>query len=103
MSPYGRIWVSTEAPERLLRALVLQMLYSVRSERMLMEQLEQSSVPLVRGAVSQRTGVASDSVYEAFLGRGWIEAWAGLRPAESAPAAAAYILVRMRNLQAAKV
>jgi transposase len=27
-------------PERLLRALVLQMLYSVRSERMLMEQLE---------------------------------------------------------------
>jgi transposase len=28
------------APERLLRALLLQMLYSVRSERMLMEQLE---------------------------------------------------------------
>jgi transposase len=27
-------------PERLLRALVLQMLYTVRSERMLMEQLE---------------------------------------------------------------
>ncbi len=27
-------------PERLLRALLLQMLYSVRSERMLMEQLE---------------------------------------------------------------
>src|SRR5689334_4768234 len=28
------------APERLLRALLLQMLYSIRSERMLMEQLE---------------------------------------------------------------
>lgn len=28
------------APERLLRALLLQMLYSVRSERILMEQLE---------------------------------------------------------------
>ena len=28
------------APERLLRALLLQVLYSVRSERMLMEQLE---------------------------------------------------------------
>src|ERR1700710_1246492 len=27
-------------PERLLRALLLQLLYSVRSERMLMEQLE---------------------------------------------------------------
>ena len=27
-------------PERLLRALLLQMLYTVRSERMLMEQLE---------------------------------------------------------------
>ena len=29
-------------PERLLRALLLQLLYSVRSERMLMEQLEYS-------------------------------------------------------------
>src|ERR671921_1991776 len=28
------------APEKLLRALLLQMLYSIRSERMLMEQLE---------------------------------------------------------------
>lgn len=27
-------------PERLLRALLLQLLYSIRSERMLMEQLE---------------------------------------------------------------
>ena len=28
------------APEKLLRALLLQMLYSVRSERMLMEQMQ---------------------------------------------------------------
>jgi transposase len=28
------------APERLLRALLLQVLYSIRSERLLMEQLE---------------------------------------------------------------
>jgi len=38
-------------PERLLRALLLQMLYSVRSERMLMEQLEYNLLfPVVRGA-----------------------------------------------------
>jgi transposase len=36
-SKYGRPSV---APEKLLRALLLQILYSVRSERMLMEQLE---------------------------------------------------------------
>ena len=28
------------APEKLLRALLLQLLYSIRSERLLMEQLE---------------------------------------------------------------
>jgi transposase len=28
------------APEKLLRALLLQMLYSIRSQRMLMEQLQ---------------------------------------------------------------
>ncbi len=36
-SPIGR---SSIPPERLLRALVLQVLYTVRSERLLMEQLE---------------------------------------------------------------
>ncbi len=35
-SPNGRPSIP---PERLLRALLLQMLYTVRSERMLMEQL----------------------------------------------------------------
>ena len=37
---YGSEGRPSIAPERLLRALLLQMLYSVRSERMLMEQLE---------------------------------------------------------------
>jgi len=37
---YGREGRPSIAPERLLRALLLQMFYSVRSERMLMEQLE---------------------------------------------------------------
>ena len=37
---YGEDGRKSVPPERLLRALLLQMLYSVRSERMLMEQLE---------------------------------------------------------------
>ena len=37
---YGENGRPSIAPERLLRALLLQMLYTVRSERMLMEQLE---------------------------------------------------------------
>src|SRR5947208_14919909 len=37
---YGEDGRKSIPPERLLRALLLQLLYSVRSERMLMEQLE---------------------------------------------------------------
>jgi len=37
---YASVGRPSIAPERLLRALLLQLLYSVRSERMLMEQLE---------------------------------------------------------------
>jgi transposase len=37
---YGEDGRKSIPPERLLRALIVQMLYSVRSERMLMEQLE---------------------------------------------------------------
>ena len=38
------------APEKLLRALLLQVFYTVRSERLLMERIElQSVVPLVVG------------------------------------------------------
>jgi transposase len=37
---YAKIGRPSIAPEKLLRALLLQVLYSVRSERMLMEQLD---------------------------------------------------------------
>src|ERR1700736_795992 len=56
---FRRLYASTGrpsiAPEKLLRALLLQVVYSVRSERMLMEQLDYNLttlhpvVPLVRG------------------------------------------------------
>ena len=39
-SLYAKIGRPSIAPEKLLRALLLQVLYSVRSERMLMEQLD---------------------------------------------------------------
>src|SRR5258708_40333987 len=43
---FSRLYAKTGrpsiAPEKLLRALVLQVLYSVRSERMLIEQLDYS-------------------------------------------------------------
>ena len=62
---YGEEGRRSIPPERLLRALLLQMLYSVRSERMLMEQMEYNlSVPLVRGAVGERAGLASDGIHE---------------------------------------
>ena len=62
---YGEDGRRSIPPERLLRALLLQMLYSVRSERMLMEQLEYNlSVPLVRRAVGERAGLASDGIHE---------------------------------------
>lgn len=37
---YAKIGRPSIAPERLLRALLLQVLYTVRSERLLMEQLD---------------------------------------------------------------
>lgn len=37
---YAKTGRSSIAPEKLLRALLLQVLYSVRSERMLIEQLD---------------------------------------------------------------
>jgi transposase len=54
---YGEDGRRSIPPERLLRALLLQMLYSVRSERMLMEQLEYNL--LFRWFVG-----LSDGVYE---------------------------------------
>src|SRR6185312_5009872 len=45
---YARVGRPSIAPEKLLRAQLLQMLYSIRSERLLMDGL-QPFVPLVRG------------------------------------------------------
>src|ERR1044072_3051923 len=39
---YSQVGRPSLAPERLLRTLLLQLLYSIRSERMLMEQLDYS-------------------------------------------------------------
>jgi transposase len=47
---YAKTGRSSIAPEKLLRALLLQVLYSVRSERLLMEQLDYK--PLFRWFVS---------------------------------------------------
>jgi transposase len=47
---YAEIGRPSVAPEKLLRALLLQVLYTVRSERMLMEELNlQPVVPMVCG------------------------------------------------------
>ena len=52
-------------PEQLLRALLLQVLYTVRSERLLMEELNYNlAVPLVRGLEFGRPGLASHHVYQ---------------------------------------
>jgi transposase len=48
---YAKVGRPSIPPEQLLRAQLLQMLYSVRSERLLMEQMGlQHFVSLVRGA-----------------------------------------------------
>src|SRR5205809_4001298 len=50
---YARAGRPSIAPEKLLRALLLQLLYSVRSERLLMEQ------PVLSGGFGRRTGGAA--------------------------------------------
>src|SRR5881394_4655261 len=48
---YARVGRPSIPPEQLLRAQLLQMLYSIRSERLLMEEIGlQHFVPLVREA-----------------------------------------------------
>ena len=62
---YARAGRPSIAPEKLLRALLLQLLYSVRSERMLMEQLDYNlSVPVVCGTEHGRCGVGCEHVFE---------------------------------------
>ncbi len=62
---YARSGRPSIAPEKLLRALLLQVLYTVRSERLLMEQLDYNFLfPLVRGAEHRRPGVGRDRVQQ---------------------------------------
>ena len=53
-APIGRPSIP---PEQLLRALLLQAFYSVRSERQLMEQLDYNLLPVVRRPRRRRSGV----------------------------------------------
>ena len=48
------------APEKLLRALLLQVLYTVRSERLLMEQLEYNLLFHPRGGWRSRAPASRD-------------------------------------------
>ena len=62
---YSEVGRPSIAPERLLRSLLLQIFYSVRSERMLIEQLEYNLlVPVVCGDGDGRGGVESRGVQE---------------------------------------
>ena len=62
---YGDDGRKSIPPERLLRALLLQMLYTVRSERLLMEQLAyKPAVPLVCGAIGERASLAPDGIHQ---------------------------------------
>jgi hypothetical protein len=74
MSPeLSRLYADTGrpsiAPERLLRALLLQVFYSIRSERLLMEQLDYNL--LFRGSWDEhgRSSVGRDGVHQEPLGR----------------------------------
>src|ERR1039458_10713490 len=59
---YAKTGRPSIAPEKLLRALLLQALYSVRSERLLMEQLDYN--PLVRGLEPGRRHLGCDRVHQ---------------------------------------
>src|ERR687892_105517 len=64
---YARVGRPSIPPERLLRAQLLQIFYSIRSERLLMEQLDlQPVVSLVcrDGDGDRRAGLGSDRLYE---------------------------------------
>jgi Transposase domain (DUF772) len=61
---YSDVGRPSIAPERLLRSLLLQIFYSVRSERMLIEQLQQPAVPVVCGDGDGRDGLEPRGVQQ---------------------------------------
>jgi transposase len=61
---YATVGRPSIAPEKLLRAQLLQMLYSIRSERLLMEEMDYNpAVPLVCGAECGRCRLGRDRVH----------------------------------------
>jgi hypothetical protein len=62
---YSKMGRPSIAPEKLLRALLLQVLYTIRSERMLIEPLDYKPfVPVVRGAEQGRCSVGPYGVHQ---------------------------------------
>src|ERR1700751_5739992 len=62
---YAKVGRPSIAPEKLLRAQLLQMLYSIRSERLLMGRDGlQPAVPLVRGAERGRWSLGCDHLHQ---------------------------------------
>ena len=70
---YAQMGRPSIAPEKLLRAFLLQILYSVRSERLLEGEVAQAFFEAVLGQIRRRGGVSEEhcSVYGTLL-----EAWA---------------------------
>jgi len=61
---YAKFGRPSIPPEKLLRGLLLQAFYSVRSERQLMEQLGYCAVSVVCRAVTGCRGVGRDGVHQ---------------------------------------
>jgi transposase len=51
-------------PEQLLRAQILQVLYTVRSERQLMDQIDGLALSMVCGLESRRSSLGCDGIYQ---------------------------------------
>src|SRR5256714_6139557 len=60
-SPIGR---ESIPPERLMRAMLLQAFYSIRSERQLVELIDHDLVPLVCRAVHRGPGLGCHPLYQ---------------------------------------
>jgi transposase len=60
---YARTGRPSIPPEKLLRAQLIQMLYSVRSERLLMEEIDYSMLPVVCRHEPGRAGVGRHGVH----------------------------------------
>ena len=78
---YSKTGQPSIAPEKLLRALLLQAFYTIRSERQLMEQLDYNLCGGERAAMMYtRIGIAKLNVVDPRLGSPtWVWVWCGKR------------------------